>query len=124
MATGGTPMSVHLLPPRITNLRNATIESSMRPIMDARRLRHKRLRRMGKDRRRTGPSGNAVDGTLDVPRDPQPVEGKTMKLQDKIPLVTGASSGIGAGIAKALAAEGATVIVNYATSRKGADGVV
>ena len=36
----------------------------------------------------------------------------------------GASSGIGAGIAKALAAEGATVIVNYASSQKGADAVV
>lgn len=47
-----------------------------------------------------------------------------MKLKEKIAIVTGASSGIGAGIAKALAAEGATVIVNYATSKAGADGVV
>lgn len=47
-----------------------------------------------------------------------------MKLKNKIAIVTGASSGIGAGIAKALAAEGATVIVNYATSQKGADAVV
>jgi 3-oxoacyl-[acyl-carrier protein] reductase len=47
-----------------------------------------------------------------------------MKLKEKIAIVTGASSGIGAGIAKALAAEGATVIVNYASSQKGADAVV
>lgn len=47
-----------------------------------------------------------------------------MKLKDKIALVTGSSSGIGAGIAKALAAEGALVVVNYAKSRKGADAVV
>lgn len=47
-----------------------------------------------------------------------------MKLKEKIAVVTGASSGIGAGIAKALAAEGATVIVNYATSKTGAGEVV
>ena len=47
-----------------------------------------------------------------------------MKLSGKLAGVTGASSGIGAGIAKALGAEGATVIVNYATSKSGADAVV
>lgn len=46
------------------------------------------------------------------------------KLNGKIALITGASKGIGAGIAKAYANEGAAVVVNYASSREGADKVV
>jgi 3-oxoacyl-[acyl-carrier protein] reductase len=46
------------------------------------------------------------------------------KLADKVAIVTGASKGIGAGIARAFAAEGAAVVVNYASSRDGADRVV
>jgi 3-oxoacyl-[acyl-carrier protein] reductase len=48
----------------------------------------------------------------------------TKKLAGKVAVVTGASKGIGADIAKHFAAEGAAVVVNYASSKEGADRVV
>lgn len=48
----------------------------------------------------------------------------TLKLSGKVAIVSGASKGIGASIAKHLAAAGAAVVVNYSTSKQGADNVV
>jgi len=46
------------------------------------------------------------------------------RLTNKVAVVTGASKGIGSGIARGLAAEGAAVVVNYASSKEGAEKVV
>jgi len=46
------------------------------------------------------------------------------RLKNKVAVVTGASKGIGAAIAKHFAAEGAKVVVNYSTSKDGAEKVV
>lgn len=48
----------------------------------------------------------------------------SLKLKDKVAIVTGSSKGIGAGIAKEFAREGAKVVVNYSTSKDSADRVV
>jgi glucose 1-dehydrogenase len=49
---------------------------------------------------------------------------KTRKLEGQVAIVTGASSGIGAGVAKAIAAEGATVVINYSSSPDKAEKVL
>lgn len=46
------------------------------------------------------------------------------KLENKVVVITGASKGIGAGIAKQMGASGAKVVVNYASSKESADAVV
>jgi 3-oxoacyl-[acyl-carrier protein] reductase len=63
-------------------------------------------------------------GSCQIPLEGWKSEYSMSQLSGKIAVVTGASKGIGASIAEHLAAEGASVVVNYANSKSGADAVV
>src|SRR5947209_3493624 len=64
------------------------------------------------------------DRTLDATDNLSWSKAMAQRLKGKVAVVTGASKGIGASIAKHLAAEGAAVVVNYASSKEGAERVV
>src|SRR5947209_5818914 len=69
------------------------------------------------------PCPNHLDGhQFDIYR--SDAEDVMQRLKGKVAVVTGASKGIGAGIAERFGAEGAQVVVNYSSDRAGADKVV
>jgi 3-oxoacyl-[acyl-carrier protein] reductase len=61
---------------------------------------------------------------ISIPSDTKYMSTSSSKLAGKVAIVTGSSKGIGASIAIHLAAEGAAVVVNYSSSKEGADRVV
>jgi 3-oxoacyl-[acyl-carrier protein] reductase len=70
------------------------------------------------------PSGRAFSVVAKLVREVVSKDYILSSLKDRVAIVTGGSKGIGAGIAKALAAKGARVVVSYVSDKAGADGVV
>lgn len=83
---------------------------------------------MGFGRKKTGYFESEIESKfriiIKIYQDVNSMSNTSKKLKGKVAIVTGASKGIGAGIAKAFASEGAGVVVNYASDKKGAENIV